>query len=404
MKLLHTSDWHLGRTLYGKQRYHEFSLFLDWLLETIKKEEIDLLLVAGDIFDTTTPGTKAQELYYSFLCNVAATNCKNIIITSGNHDSPTFLSAPKDILKHLNIIIVASVCNKDDEVIDILDENSNLIAIICAVPYLRDRDIRVVNPGEGLDDKSLNLVKSITEHYKDVCDFANNKTDINVPIIAMGHLFVTGGKTLADDGVRELYVGNLAHIGMEIFPSYLDYVALGHLHVPQKVGDSDYIRYCGSPIPMGFGEANQKKKVIVVEFSSGERSISEIHVPSFQSLVRIAGNREKILLEILKLKEIKSNAWLEIEYKGKEINPMLQDDIDAAVLGTDLEVRVIKNKFITNKTLEGLDNIEELEHLGVEEVFDRCLDVYEVTEDERPLLKQLYGEIVTSIKEVSSEN
>lgn len=404
MKLLHTSDWHLGRTLYGKQRYAEFSNFLDWLLETIIKEKIDLLLVAGDIFDTTTPGTKAQELYYKFLCSVASTNCENIIITSGNHDSPTFLSAPKDILKYLNITVVASVDNKDDEVIEIFNKQNELLAVVCAVPYLRDRDIRTVTPGEGIDDKSLNMVTSITEHYKYICDLAKEKAGNSVPIIAMGHLFVTGGKTLADDGVRELYVGNLAHIGIEIFPLYLDYVALGHLHVPQKVGNSEYVRYCGSPIPMGFGEANQKKRVIVVDFSSAEKKFEEIIVPSFQSLVRIIGDRDTILSEILQLKNDNSKAWLEIEYKGSEINPMLQMDIDEAVSGSELEVRVIKNRFITNKTLESLDNIEELENLGVEEVFDRCLDIYNITDSERPLLKQLYGEIVTSIKESSNEN
>ena len=404
MKLLHTSDWHLGRTLYGKQRYIEFEKFLNWLLETIKIENIDILLVAGDIFDTATPGTKSQELYYRFLYNIAGTGCRNVIITSGNHDSPTFLSAPRDILKFLNISIVVSTDNPEDEVIEIFDKNNNLQAIVCAVPYLRDKDIRTVESGENIDDKALNLVTAITEHYSVVCDLAKNKSKDGVPIIAMGHMFVTGGKTLSDDGVRELYVGNLAHIGIEVFPSYIDYVALGHLHVPQKVGGSDFVRFSGSPIPMGFGEANQKKSVIVVSFSDGNKEVRPIYVPCFQTLNRIVGDRETILSKILELKEENSDSWLEIEYKGLEINPMLQSDIEEAIKGSSLEVRVIKNRLITNKALESLDSIEELDDLTPLEVFNRCLNAYDVTETERPLLKNLYGEILTSIEEGYSED
>lgn len=404
MKILHTSDWHLGRSLYGKQRFNEFSSFLDWLLETIVKEGIDILLVAGDIFDTSTPGTRAQELYYSFLCKITGTCCRHMVITAGNHDSPSFLSAPKDILKYLNIHIVASVENLNNEVIRLTSGSGESEAIICAVPYLRDKDIRSVQPGESIDQKSLNLVNGIASHYTDVCSIAENMRDGNIPIIGMGHLFVTGGKTLADDGVRELYVGTLAHIGAEIFPPSMDYVALGHLHVPQKVGGSEIIRYSGSPIPMGFGEAKQNKKIIVVNFSSGKAEIKEVIVPRFQELVRITGNCGDIIKEISGLKEKNSSAWLEIEYTGSEIVPTLQADINEIVIGSELEVRVIKNRFISNKTLDSLDSTEELENLGVDEVFNRYLNIYDIDEAERPLLKQLYGEVVNSMGEDDNEN
>ena len=96
MKILHTSDWHLGRSLYGKKRYDEFSEFLDWLGKTIEEECIDLLLVAGDIFDTSTPSNRAQKLYYRFLCRVAGSCCRHIVVIAGNHDSPSFLNAPKE--------------------------------------------------------------------------------------------------------------------------------------------------------------------------------------------------------------------------------------------------------------------------------------------------------------------
>jgi exonuclease SbcD len=99
MKILHTSDWHLGRTLYGKKRYKEFAAFLDWLAQTIEEEKVDALLVAGDVFDISTPNNRAQELYYRFLCTVANSCCRHVVVIAGNHDSPSFLDAPKALLQ-----------------------------------------------------------------------------------------------------------------------------------------------------------------------------------------------------------------------------------------------------------------------------------------------------------------
>ena len=118
MKILHTSDWHLGRTLYGRKRYQEFEAFLCWLAETIDQEQVDVLLVAGDVFDTSTPSNRAQELYYRFLCHVATSSCGHVVVIAGNHDSPSFLNAPKELLKALNVHVIGSVTeNREDEVL-----------------------------------------------------------------------------------------------------------------------------------------------------------------------------------------------------------------------------------------------------------------------------------------------
>jgi len=98
MKILHTSDWHIGRTLYGRKRYEEFEAFLVWLAGTIIQEQVDVLLVAGDVFDTSAPSNRAQELYYRFLCRIAASSCRHVVVTAGNHDSPSFLNAPRELL------------------------------------------------------------------------------------------------------------------------------------------------------------------------------------------------------------------------------------------------------------------------------------------------------------------
>ena len=309
MKLLHTSDWHLGRSLYGRKRYDEFSAFLDWLAQSIEDEGIDALLVAGDVFDTSTPSNKAQELYYRFLCRVATSCCRHVVVIAGNHDSPSFLNAPRELLRALNVYVVGSMTEAMEDEVIVLHKDKQPEAIVCAVPYLRDKDIRTVEPGETIDDKNAKLVKGLKKHYADVCDLAEQKqTEFKsaghtfTPIIAMGHLFTAGGKTVDGDGVRELYVGSLAHIGADVFPSSIDYLALGHLHVPQVVGSAEHIRYCGSPIPMGYGEATQEKKVVLVEFNGTTPNIQEVPVPCFQKLVRIPGSLDDIQAKLEALK------------------------------------------------------------------------------------------------------
>lgn len=406
MKILHTSDWHLGRSLYGRKRYEEFTSFLDWLSKTIKSENIDILLVAGDVFDTSTPGNHAQKLYYRFLCHIAHSSCHHIVIIAGNHDSPSFLAAPKELLQILNVYVIGTVTAQlKDEVLVLSDKNNHPEAIICAVPYLRDKDIRTVEAGETIEDKNSKLIKGIHNHYSRVCQIAEQtqtqlekiNKDKHIPIIAMGHLFTAGGKINNDDGVRELYVGSLAHVSQEIFPKSIDYLALGHLHVPQRVAKNDYFRYCGSPIPMGYGEAKQKKKVIIVEFNEHTPLIQEVTVPCFQALERIAGSLEEILSRLKQLKLEHSNAWLEIEYTGQTIISDLRTQLVESLSATAMEILCIKNKRIIDHLNRTIQQDETLDNLDEYDVFERCLDSSNIAPEDRTEMRHCYKEIVNDL-------
>lgn len=410
MKILHTSDWHLGRSLYGRKRYDEFAAFLNWLLHTIESENINVLLVAGDIFDTSTPSNKAQQLYYQFLWRVSQSCCRHVVVIAGNHDSPSFLNAPKPLLAALNVHVVGAITSDPADEVIVLYKDQIPETIICAVPYLRDKDIRTVAAGETIDDKNKKLVHGIQQHYAQVSDIAQQKRlafladgHLHIPIIAMGHLFTAGGKTLADDGVRELYVGSLAYVGPEVFPSVLDYVALGHLHVPQKVGGKEHIRYCGSPIPMGFGEANQRKQVNLLTFNNNEPIVNVLEVPCFQRLVRIEGNLEHIENQIQTLKLEKSRAWLEIEYTGDDIVSNLSDWVITALEGSSMEVRRIKDQRVYYNAMQTKVSNENLEDLNVSEVFSRCLDAFDVSDQDRKELITAYNEVLTDLYEADSQ-
>ncbi|MBT8420106.1 MAG: exonuclease SbcCD subunit D C-terminal domain-containing protein [Gammaproteobacteria bacterium] len=407
MNLLHTSDWHLGRTLYGRKRYEEFDAFVHWLAETIDKEKVDALLVAGDVFDTSAPSNRAQEIYYRFLCRVAASACRHVVVIAGNHDSPSFLNAPRELLRALDVHVVGSATEDPaDEVLVLNGKDGSPELIVCAVPYLRDRDIRVAEAGESIEDKERKLIDGIRSHYAEVTALAEQKREAlaaKVSILAMGHLFTTGGQTVDGDGVRELYVGSLARVSASLFPESLDYLALGHLHVPQMVNGSQVKRYSGSPLPMGFGEARQEKSVCLVRFdgagAGAKPDVRLIPVPVFQRLERIQGDWESISNSVLELTAGESHAWVEIVYQGDEVIGDLRERLEAIVAGSGLEILRIKNNRIIDRVMERFRDDETLNDLHVDEVFERALVAHEVPEEQRQILLPAYRETVASLYE-----
>ena len=408
MKLLHTSDWHIGRTLYGRKRYEEFEAFLTWLADTIQQNEINALLVAGDVFDTSVPSNRAQELYYRFLCRVAASSCRHVVVVAGNHDSPSFLNAPRELLKVLDVHVIGNASEApDEEVLVLCNEQDAPELIVCAVPYLRDRDIRVAEAGESVEDKERKLIDGIRNHYATVAVLAELKRKelgADIPIVAMGHLFTVGGQTVDGDGVRELYFGSLAHVTAGIFPACFNYMALGHLHVPQKVNGSETIRYSGSPLPMGFGEAKQQKSVCQVAFGLNQGhstvvSVQLIDVPVFQKLDRIKGDWEGISSRILELSATGSKGWLEVIYEGDEVIGDLCERLEAAITGTQMEILRVKNNRIIDRVLGQVHEEETLGDLNVNDVFERCLTAHEVPEDQWPGLLRTYQETLSSLYE-----
>ncbi|MBE0422459.1 MAG: exonuclease SbcCD subunit D C-terminal domain-containing protein [Lutibacter sp.] len=403
MKILHTSDWHLGRMLYSKkERQEEHTAFLEWLLKTIKENDIDLVLIAGDIFDTASPSSTSQKMYYEFLVKVRAAGCENVIVVGGNHDSPSFLNAPKNILAALNISVVGNATeNIEDEIIVIKDNNGNPAIIVCGVPFLRERDISRFAEGENYSDRSKRINENIKKHYKQIAELAENKRKEigkQIPIIATGHLSVAGGHRNEDDGVRETYIGNIEAVGSDIFPDTFEYVALGHYHIPSKI--KDHIRYCGSPIPMGFGEAKQTKCVYVIDYTEAN-TIKTIEIPVFQKLESIVGDKDFIAKRLTELKQSSSSVWVEVIYKGDEIFPDFSSWINGQTANSKIEVLKLQNRQHLNEVLTRNDTTDSLDELNAFEVFDKLLDKVNVSDEQKEDLKVSYKEIVEglSIKE-----
>lgn len=403
MKILHTSDWHIGRALYGRKRYEEFQRFLDWLLACMKEHDIEALLVAGDIFDNGTPSNRALELYYRFLCRCAEAGCRHIIVTAGNHDSPSLLNAPREVLRHLNVHVVGCMAEAvEDELVVLHDAHGTPALIVCAVPYLRDRDIRRAEAGETWDDKGRKLVEGIREHYGQVAAAAlakQKELGAEIPIVAMGHLFAAGGQTSDGDGVRELYVGSLGHVGGDVFPQCFAYLALGHLHVPQQVAGSAVRRYSGSPLPMSFGEADQRKVVLAVTVAAPGAAVQELAVPCFQQLATVRGDWSRIEARISALKDDARPVWLEVVYDGEDVLGDLQERLRELVAGSLLEILRVRNTRLVARTLLPLVAEETLDDLDEHEVFARCLVVHGVPAEQQQELISVFHEALTALHE-----
>lgn len=290
MKILHTADWHLGKSLHKYSLEEDNALFLNWLTNEIRERKIDLLLVSGDIFDTANPKNSALTMYYNFLKELIPLNCR-VIITGGNHDSPSLLNAPKDILNLLNVDVVGQATeNIVDELITILDEAQNPTLQVAAVPYLRDADLRKSVAGNSYDNQLLQISEGIKTHYDGLAEILKP----NVPSIAMGHLYVQGVST--SDSEREVHtIGGVAAFTSDNFPKAFDYIALGHIHKPQRIADSDFVRYCGSPISLSFSERKDQKYVIELTLENGKIQTPElVEVPKFRELKRLKGTVDEV--------------------------------------------------------------------------------------------------------------
>lgn len=396
MKVLHTSDWHLGRSLLNKSRLPEQEKFLTWLLDLIDREGVDYLLVAGDIFDNTTPSNAAQELYYDFLSRLRNTRCKGTVLVAGNHDSPSFLMAPQRLLKRLNIHIVGSGADPKKEIFS-FDEKAKEALIVGAVPYLRNREVRISEAGESITEKEDKTLEGIRRHYAEVYGLAEaQRSGENIPIILMGHLFAAGAKTKKDDGVRRVSVGSLGNVPADIFSPEVDYVALGHLHGAQKVAGKEHIRYSGSPLPMSFNEAGKNKSLSLLTFQGRNLEIEEIDIPLFQRLEVIKGDLPHMERKLEALCQAGEEIWVEAEYIGGEIEANLPELLNNIVKGSLVEILIIKDsRHLAVEEEEPVD-IDELTEF---DVFASCMEVYKVPEEQKLKFSRMYEEIILSLED-----
>jgi exonuclease SbcD len=291
MRIIHTADWHIGQRLHERSRLDEHKQFLDWLLETIQERKVELLLVSGDIFDTSLPSAEATNLYYRFLYRLFNKTDAYAVITAGNHDSARHLEAPREFLKMGRIHVIGLAAEVSECVFSFPPDDP--CVMVAAVPYLSESDLRPLSY-ETEAEKNERYREWLKAFYADcvACMPAE------LPKILMGHLFVQGGQETESE--RNIQIGGVSPIRGSDFPEGVSYIALGHLHRPQVITGADYpIRYSGSPIPLRFNEADYRKAVYLLELSDdGTLALDEtIEIPVFKELCTLEGDEDFILWE-----------------------------------------------------------------------------------------------------------
>lgn len=335
MLILHSSDWHLGNRLMDRNRLDEFRAFFDWLLELMSERRPDVLLISGDIFDSSTPGEKAQGLLYDFLSRADATGCRRIILTAGNHDSAAQLSKAAPLLPRYHATVVASL-NRDDLLacrLPLCDEDGKRRATLYAVPFLRPADVALpVSPDDPRELRETAYTRGIAEVYATLaCDAREQKKLYGGASIAMGHLSVLGTEMTAS---TRCLIGTLESVGRDIFDPVFDYVALGHIHKP-AAPEEGRIHYCGSPLAMGLDEGSYRHRVlwITVDDAGGiEVEAEPVPIFTLAEQVEIADRQGfDALAEQLKHRALAANAdcrrgsnivpshWVLLRYSGGDL-------------------------------------------------------------------------------------
>jgi len=414
MRILHTSDWHLGQFFINKSRLAEHQKFIKWLLEQVKEKNVDALIIAGDIFDTGSPPSYARELYNQFVIGMNQLGCQ-LIILAGNHDSVSTLNESKEILAQLNTRVIAAASEDlEEQVIELNNKQGIPAAILCAIPYLRPRDVVKSQLDESAEKKQKALGQAISQHYQGVFELAKKRRSAlkkSVPIIATGHLTAMGVKS--SDSVRDIYIGNLEAFPASDFPA-ADYIALGHIHRPQIVAKSEHIRYCGSPIPLSFDELGSEKQVLLVDFENGELSaITPQSIPLFQPMKVIKGDLESIeqqlqALEKLELGDNKKDTelptWLSIEVETQDYLNDLQQRIQVFTESMNVEVLTLRRARKQQQIRIERDDKEVLAELSPEDVFDRRLASESfISDSEQKRLKRLKTSFTQIVAELEAE-
>lgn len=389
MKLLHTSDWHLGQKFISRERDEEHRLALDWLIQTIAEASVDLLIVAGDVFDIGNPPNLARSLYYGFLKKLRQTNCRHVVITGGNHDSPQMLQAPKDLLQLLDIHVVGQISqNPADDLLRLKNAAGEIEAVVAAVPFLRDQDLRRTVTADASQERTDKIKEGILRHYQTIGAVAEAFSGQGIPIIATGHLCATGAESSGKQD--NIYLGNLENIRADQFPSIFDYVALGHIHRPQPVDGLAHVRYSGSLIPLSFSETKDEKSVTLVQFSGNIiQEIKELPVPQFRRLKSLEGNLAAVQERLEKLHHHHEGglpSWVEVTVESDSLLPNLNGILQDFVKNWNLELLKTKLKYRHHALDEQVEEVALGDLLPIEVFRKKCESAGRAPEDMEELV------------------
>ena len=399
MKILHTSDWHLGQTLHQYERGYEHARFLDWLLDQLEAEQVEALLIAGDLFDHTNPSAASQRQLYHFLAQARARLPQlAIVMIAGNHDSPGRIEAPGPLLSLFDASAIGAVgrpadgasdedsaAQLDRLILPLKDRRGAVAAWCIAMPFLRPADLpRVAGNDSGSGTEAVDSYQAgMAQLYRQAWQQVQDRRQPGQAVVAMGHCHMRGGQ-VSEESERRLVIGGAEALPSALFDPGIAYVALGHLHLAQRVGGDPTRRYCGSPLPLSFSEVDYPHQVLLVELS-GEAvaEVRELRIPRAVELMRLPRQPaplEQVLAELealeLPQRPEAEQPYLLVRVQLDQPEPGLRASVEAALAGKP--VRLVRIETSRARAIEPAEanpaprvSVEELAMLEPADLFGR---------------------------------
>jgi exonuclease SbcD len=392
MRLLHTSDWHLGQTLHNFDRTYEHQRFLDWLLDTIVAEQVDALLIAGDVFDNSNPSAASQRQLYRFLQQARARSPQlDIVVVAGNHDSPGRLEAPGPLLEAHGTRVVGHVVRSSDGAIDLdrmvvplTGRDGKVEAWCVALPFLRPGDVPRVDAPAGDGDGGHPVIDAylsgIALLYQQAYELARSRCTNGEAVLAMGHCHMVGGDA-SPDSERRILIGGTEALPASMFDPGIAYAALGHLHLAQKVGKQEHLRYCGSPLPLSFAEIGYQHQVLRIDLDGDKAGeVVPLHVPRAVDLLRVPPQPaplKQVIAELVGLDlpdaPLHEQPYLEVRVLLDGPEPSLRAQVEAALEGKPVRLAKIEptRKVVTAAGVDTALSLDQLAQLQPDDIFQR---------------------------------
>ena len=374
MRLIHTSDWHLGQNLHGQDRDYEHAAFLAWLLEQLVAQRADALLIAGDIFDTANPPLKAQERLYDFIVEAHQRLPRlDIVMIAGNHDSGGRIELPAPLMRRLN----AHALGRIERLDDVLDSDRLLLPLhradgeigawCLALPFLRPAEVT----GGAVGDDYL---AGIDRVHHELIAAAEARRTPEQALIAVSHAHMAGA-AVSEDSERNIVIGTAEALPASLFPAQVAYVALGHLHKPQQVAGQGRIRYSGAPLPLSFAEVDYPHQVLLIELDGAElRAVEPLPVPRAVAMLRVGpAPLAEVLERLAALPDAalprERRPWLEVRVQLEQPQPDLRQQIEAALDGKSCRLVRIASEY--HGRSEEAPALVGLDQLSPQELFRR---------------------------------
>ena len=377
MKILHTADWHLGNNFHSYDRTTEHHHFLNWLILTLRQQMPDILLIAGDIFDSSNPSATAESLFYDFLMEATeVVPGLQIVIVAGNHDSASRLDAPAEMLKRHNIYVRGNIkrneeddsINFDDLILPLARRNQTEAEVVClALPYLRPYDYPC----------GMTVAEGIQYYFENLMHRLRKSEFKGLPVISAAHFYAAGAEICENEHSERLVVGGQDCVPTDVVGKGISYTALGHIHRAQDVHSKvTQMYYSGSALPMSFSERQYQHGIQLVDLAEdGSVEVSRIHYTPLRSLLCIPNKGNATTQEVFdaistlpkREKNDNGDSWpyLEIRLLEKQPEPTLLHNVTEALADRAVHFcRIVRELPASEKETEIRQHSETLQNLS----------------------------------------